>query len=124
MAGEIVLIIEDDAHIGGLVAQVLRDVGYAPAHVRDVSAANVWRDQGGRPDAIISDLMVPGSSGPHRLPAQLAAMFPSVPVTIMTGVPPRRRAALGVTHDRVLEKPFEIEALLAEVHGMLAARGG
>jgi DNA-binding response OmpR family regulator len=122
MAGEIVLIIEDDGHIGGLVAQVLRDAGFSPTHVRDVPAAGAWREQGKHPAAIITDLMVPGSSGPDRLPAELAAMFPDVPVAIMTGVPPRRRAALGVTHDRVIEKPFEIEALLAEVNGMLAAR--
>ena len=122
MPGEIVLIIEDDGHIGGLVAQVLREAGFAPAHVRDVAAASAWREQGSRPAAIISDLMVPGSSGPDRLPGELAAMFPDVPVAIMTGVPPRRRAALGVIHDRVIEKPFEIETLLAEVKGMLAAR--
>ena len=40
----------------------------------------------------------------------------------MTGVPPRRRAALGVTHDRVIEKPFELETLLDAVNAMLAAR--
>ena len=38
----------------------------------------------------------------------------------MTGVPPRRRAALGVTHDRVIEKPFELETLIDTVNGMLA----
>ena len=38
----------------------------------------------------------------------------------MTGVPPKRRAALGVTHDRVIEKPFELETLLASVAEMLA----
>jgi DNA-binding response OmpR family regulator len=123
MPAEIVLIIEDDGHIGGLVAQVLREAGFAPEHVRDVAAAKAFGEQGHRPAAIISDLMVPGSSGPDRLPAQLAAMFPGVPVAIMTGVPPRRRAALGVMHDRVIEKPFEIETLLEEVKSMLAARG-
>ena len=39
----------------------------------------------------------------------------------MTGVPPRRRAALGVTHERIIEKPFELEALIATVHSMIAA---
>jgi DNA-binding response OmpR family regulator len=120
MAGEIVLIIEDDGHIGGLVAQVLREAGYSPVHVRDVAATRVWREAGGAPAAIVTDLMVPGSMGPDRLTADLAADFPGVPIAIMTGVPPRRRAALGVTHDRVIEKPFEIETLLAEVSGMLA----
>ena len=122
MAGEIVLIIEDDAHIAGLVAQVLREAGYAPELMRDVGSALAWAAQGGKPGAIISDLMVTGSSGPDLLPAELAAAFPQVPLAIMTGVPRRRRAALGVTHDRVIEKPFEIEALLAEVGAMLATR--
>jgi hypothetical protein len=40
----------------------------------------------------------------------------------MTGVPPKRRAAMGVAHDRVLEKPFELEALLDAVATMLAPR--
>ena len=44
--------------------------------------------------------MVAGSAGPERLPAELAAIFPDTPLALMTGVPPKRRAALGVTHDR------------------------
>jgi hypothetical protein len=39
-------------------------------------------------------------------------------------VPPRRRAALGVTHSRIIEKPFEIEALLELVHSMLPTEPG
>jgi hypothetical protein len=46
-------------------------------------------------------------------------MFPDVPLTIMTGVPPKRRAALGLMHDRVIEKPFELEALLEAVRAMV-----
>jgi hypothetical protein len=37
----------------------------------------------------------------------------------MTGVPPKRRAHLGVTHGRILEKPFELENLLQAVSAML-----
>ena len=39
----------------------------------------------------------------------------------MTGVPRNRRAALGVTHARILEKPFELETLIDLVSAMLAA---
>jgi hypothetical protein len=49
-------------------------------------------------------------------------MFPSVPVTLMTGVPPKRRAAMGVTHDHIIEKPFELEALLAAIARMVDGR--
>ncbi len=123
MPGEVILIIEDDAHIGGLVAQVLREAGFAPEQVRDVGLARAWAGAGHAPAAVLSDLMVPGSSGPDKLPAELAALFPGVPIALMTGVPPRRRAAMGVTHERIVEKPFEIETLLDTITAMLAAHG-
>src|SRR5215468_8090265 len=115
MAAEVILVIEDDVHIGGLVAQVLREAGYRPELVRDVGAARAEAGRGTRPAALISDLMVAGSAGPSKLAAELAALFPGAPLTLMTGVPPKRRAALGVKHDRIIEKPFELEALLEAV---------
>jgi DNA-binding NtrC family response regulator len=121
MAAEVILVIEDDAHIGGLVVQVLREAGFAPALVNDVVAAREWGAQGNTPAAVVSDLTVAGSSGPAQLPSELAAIFRGAPLALMTGVPPRRRAALGVTHQRIIEKPFELEALIATVHSMLAA---
>ena len=120
MPREVILIIEDDAHIGGLVVQVLREAGFAPVLVRDVSAARTWQAKGNTPAAVISDLMVAGSPGPTQLPSELGGIFPSTPLALMTGVPPRRRAALGVTHARVIEKPFELETLIDTVNGMLA----
>jgi DNA-binding NtrC family response regulator len=122
MPGEVILIIEDDAHIGGLVAQVLREAGVAPEQVRDVGLARQWAVERSAPAAVLSDLMVPGSTGPDKLPAELSALFPGVPIALMTGVPPRRRAAMGVTHEPIVEKPFEIETLLETVSQMLAAR--
>jgi DNA-binding NtrC family response regulator len=121
MTAEVILVIEDDVHIGGLVVQVLREAGFAPALVRDVRAARDWAGQGNRPAAVLSDLMVAGSAGPAQLPAELGEIFAGAPLALMTGVPPRRRAALGVTHQRVVEKPFELEALIATVHSMIAA---
>jgi DNA-binding NtrC family response regulator len=122
MSAAVILIIEDDVHIGGLVAQVLREAGYSPALVRDVHAARAWSGDGNRAAAVLSDLMVGGSEGPARLPAELAAIFPDTPVALMTGVPRNRRAALGVTHARILEKPFELEMLVDTVSAMLAPR--
>ena len=123
MAAEVILVIEDDVHIGGLVVQVLREAGFAPALVRDVRGARDWSQQGNKPAAVLSDLMVAGSAGPAQLPAELGKIFDGAPLALMTGVPPRRRAALGVTHQRVVEKPFELEALIAVVHSMIATPG-
>ncbi|HET6283932.1 MAG TPA: response regulator [Polyangia bacterium] len=124
MPDEVILIIEDDLHIGGLVAQVLREAGYTPQLVRDVDAARAEAERGLAPSAVISDLMVAGSAGPEQLAAQLGALFPMAPVTLMTGVPSKRRAALGVTHDRIIEKPFELEALLESIVSMIKLRRG
>jgi DNA-binding NtrC family response regulator len=120
MPDKVILIIEDDLHIGGLVAQVLREAGYRPELVRDVHAARAAAERGLKPAGVLSDLMVSGSAGPALLAAQLGALFPTVPLTLMTGVPPKRRAALGVTHHRVIEKPFELEDLLDTVGAMTA----
>jgi DNA-binding NtrC family response regulator len=122
MPGEVILIIEDDQQIGGLVAAVLCEAGYCPQLVRDVDAARIEADRGLRPAAVVSDLMVAGSGGPQQLLNKLGAMFPAVPVTLMTGVPPKRRAAMGVTHDHIIEKPFELEALLESVTRMIQPR--
>ena len=122
MSAAVILIIEDDAHIGGLVAQVLREAGFQPELVRDVAAARAWAAEGRTAGAVLSDLLVAGSPGPDRLPGELAAIFPDTPVALMTGVPPRRRAAMGVVHDRIIEKPFELETLLDVVAAMLQAR--
>jgi DNA-binding NtrC family response regulator len=124
MTPAVILIIEDDVHIAGLVAEVLREAGHAPALVRDVRAARDWSGTGNRPAAVLSDLMVAGSAGPDRLPGELEAIFPGTPVALMTGVPRNRRAALGVTHARILEKPFELETLVDLVSAMLAPRAG
>jgi DNA-binding NtrC family response regulator len=122
MPGEVILIIEDDLQIGGLVAAVLGEAGYCVQLVRDVNAARAEATRGLRPAALVSDLMVAGSAGPHHLLKELEAMFPSVPVTLMTGVPPKRRAAMGVTHDHIIEKPFELESLLAAIARMVDGR--
>src|SRR3954466_2379540 len=124
MPDKVILIIEDDLHIGGLVAQVLREAGYRPELVRDVHTARAEAARGTRPAAVISDLMVAGSAGPAKLAAELGGLFPGTPLTLMTGVPPKRRAALGVKHDRIIEKPFELEALLTAAGAMLGPASG
>jgi DNA-binding response OmpR family regulator len=119
MSASVILIIEDDVHIGGLVGQVLREAGYKPEIVRDVGAARALAAGGLQPAAMLSDLMIAGSAGPEHLRREIQGLFPGVPLTLMTGVPPKRRALLGVEDDHILEKPFELEALLAAVRAML-----
>ena len=122
MAAKLILIIEDDLRIAALVAEVLREAGYAAQVVPDLASARTFAVEGGHPRAIISDLVVvTDANQPSLLVKALEGIFPGVPVALMTGVPPNRRAQLGVTHDRVLEKPFELGALLQTVTDMAGA---
>lgn len=121
MPSKLILIIEDDFRIAGLVAEVLGEAGYESRLVSDMAGARAFEREGGRPDGIISDLVVEGAGEPGQLPTEIDALFPSVPLTLMTGVPPNRRAQLGVTHQRVLEKPFELSGLLDAVAAMVGA---
>jgi len=118
MAAKLILIIEDDLRIAALVAEVLREAGYAAQVVPDLGSARTFAVERGHPRAIISDLVVADASEPALLIEALREIFPGVPLALMTGVPPNRRAQLGVTHDRVLEKPFELAALLQTVNDM------
>ena len=102
------------------MGQVLKEAGFAPEVVRDVGAARALAAKGLRPAAMLSDLMIAGSAGPEHLRGEIQGLFPGVPLTLMTGVPPKRRALLGVDDDKILEKPFELEALVAVVRAMVA----
>jgi DNA-binding NtrC family response regulator len=119
MPPKLILIIEDDFRIAGLVAEVLGEAGYGSRLVSDMGGARAFEQEGGRPDGIISDLVVEGGGEPARLPTEIDALFPGVPLTLMTGVPPNRRLQLGVIHHRVLEKPFELSGLLDAVAAMV-----
>jgi DNA-binding NtrC family response regulator len=119
MPAKLILVIEDDLRIAALVAEVLREAGYAAQVVPDLGNARTFAAEGGQPSAIISDLVVADAGPPASLAAAIEGIFPGVPLALMTGVPPNRRAQLGVTHDRVLEKPFELAALLQTVMEMV-----
>lgn len=119
MQKKVILIIEDDTAIGELVVQLLGEAGHEPVLVADLEAARRHRDQRGLPQAILSDLMVGGSRAPATIVEDLAQVFPRIPVALMTGVPAKRRENFGVTHDLIIEKPFDLEVLLETITAMV-----
>lgn len=119
MVPPLILIIEDDTQIGGLVCEVLREAGYRTHLLADANLARSADVARLSPDAVISDLVVEGVGPVSEVARQLNELFPGVPLTLMTGVPPNRRALLGVGDERIIEKPFELETLLRAVEAMV-----
>lgn len=63
----IILIIDDDVHIGNMVSEALIKAGYKPLRAYSGTEALLVLERG-KPDLILLDLMLPGLSGEEILP--------------------------------------------------------
>jgi DNA-binding response OmpR family regulator len=108
-----ILVIEDDAGIRETLSDFLKSEGFRVDLARD-GAEGLERLAARRPDLIIVDLFMPGMNGAQflrRLRADAASR--SLPVVLMTGS--RLVDETVAAADAVLQKPFELDDLLAAV---------
>jgi CheY-like chemotaxis protein len=118
---ETILVVEDDPGVRALVVRALQEGGYRvlPAAGGD-EAEFVARELEGPLDLLLSDVVMPGRTGPEVARA-IAAIRPGVRVLFVS----------GYTHDAIgrkgelpegtelLHKPFTPEVLLARVRAVL-----
>lgn len=122
--GDRILVVEDDADLGGLLCDLLRTEGYDAQCVDDGDQAiEVVSDD--PPDAIVLDVMLPGMSGfevCQRLKFRRETNL--IPILMLTALDDdkARGKGLRVGADRYLTKPFEPDALLREIRGTLDHR--
>ena len=114
--GRRVLIVEDEAGIAEVLADLLGDEGYETAVSVDGAALAAVVDA--PPALILLDVMMPGMDGPEvcrRLKADPRTA--RVPVVFLTALRPETLAArLGdCPHEGVLPKPFTLDSVLAVV---------
>jgi DNA-binding response OmpR family regulator len=118
-----VLVVEDDAGLGRLIAARLRSAGYHAQLVPDGMAA-IRAAQSSPPDLVILDLMLPAGGGLGVLKRlRMSVKTNTIPVLILTGSTDesKRQEALAEGADAYLLKPYEPEALLAEISRLLPA---
>jgi len=112
-----VLIVEDDADQGRLIADLLRDEGLEPRVVTNGRAGlAVLRDW--LPRVLLLDLLLPDMDGAAFRAAQLGmAARRDIPVILLSATPARNvRAQVEVLEAAAgFEKPFDIEELLDAV---------
>jgi PAS domain S-box-containing protein len=83
-AGETVLVVDDDALVRGAVAEMLRDLRYRVLEAGDADAA-LRTLEGAAVDAVLSDVMMPGSMDGAGFAHAARARFPTVPMVLATG---------------------------------------
>ena len=123
-----VVVAEDDAEMRRMLGETLREEGYDATEIQDgrtlrnfISVAGV---DSRRPaaDLLISDIRMPGCTGLEVLQA-LRGFDWALPVILITafGDEETHEEALRLGARKVFDKPFDLEALVAEVREVLPA---
>jgi CheY-like chemotaxis protein len=114
-----VLIIEDDADLREMMAQLLLLEGFRAETAANGRDALRYLEQGDRPDVILLDLMMPIMDGWEFRRRQVQDPdIAGVPVVVLSALDPARAADLGGT--AFLKKPLDFDRLLELVRRFCA----
>ena len=110
-----ILLVEDDAPLRAILAEVLREDGYAVEEAADGrSALAAMR---AAPDAVVLDLQLPNLDGPGFI--RELRDHPGrgrVPLLVVSGAAQAADAADRLGADALVRKPFDLDELLGAVH--------
>ena len=118
---ETILLAEDEPGVRHLVQRVLSGRGYRVLEARDVThAAEIAAAHDGRIHLLLSDIVMPGLSGPD-LAQRIVAKRPEIRVLYMSGFANRLNTDRGVLSAgvKILHKPFTPELLARTVREFL-----
>jgi two-component system response regulator MprA len=108
-----VVVIDDDPEIVASLSALLADHGYAVEGYTDPRLALDRLRAGPSPDLVLSDCLMPRLTGAELADALTAAGV-QTPLVFMTALADPE-FAVDTGRTRVLNKPFHIEDLLAEI---------
>jgi CheY-like chemotaxis protein len=119
--GETVLVIEDEANIRVLIAEILEQAGYRVIQADEGARGLRLLQSSARVDLLITDVGLPGGMNGRQVADAARVTRPDLKVLFITGY--AENAAVGNGHlERgmaVMTKPFEITALANKVRGMV-----
>lgn len=114
-----ILIVEDEQDISMMLQEYLADLGYETESVSDGQQA-VENVRSSPPDLIIMDLMLPrltGGEAAHMLRSEPETS--AIPILAISGVSDAEELADILAVDAVLIKPFDLNALKAQIDLLL-----
>jgi nitrogen-specific signal transduction histidine kinase/CheY-like chemotaxis protein len=121
--GETVLVVDDEATIRMLVAEILEDLGYTAIEAMDGAAGLRVLQSDARIDLLVTDVGLPGGMNGRQVADAGRALRPDLKVLFITGY--AETAVLSHGHldpgMQVLTKPFSMDALAGRIKAMIAS---
>jgi CheY-like chemotaxis protein len=113
--GERVMVVEDQGDLRTTIVAILQAGGYDVTSAADGADALDALTAGDGLDLVLSDVVMPGLTGPE-LAESVVAAYPGTPVVLMSGYVGGVLTSHGVLSEAlVLTKPFTSDTLLATV---------
>ena len=125
-ASETILLVEDETVVRQLVAEILETTGYTVLQAGDgPSALELLRRHAEPVDLLVTDVVMPGMSGPEVAKA-VTAMRPGMQVLYTSGYTDSAIGHHGVLEPGIafLQKPFSADDLTTKVRGLLDEPAG
>jgi len=119
--GETVLVVEDEAGVRRLIAQILRIRGYQVVEASNAEEAlRIFAGRGTEIDLVLTDMVMPGKSG-RELGDIVHELRPETPVMFMSGYTDDVLLRSGALRPGMsfLQKPLRAEVLAAKVREAL-----
>ncbi|WP_217991093.1 PAS domain S-box protein [Novosphingobium sp. Chol11] len=118
--GEVVLVVEDESVVRGLILEELHELGYAALEAVDGTSGLEMLRSKRRIDLLITDIGLPGLNG-RQLADAARELRPSLKVLFMTGYAENAALASGFLEPgmEMITKPFAMEALATRIRSML-----
>lgn len=121
---ELVLLVEDEAAVRSVTERILVRLGYRVLAAADAGhARRLLADCTTPPDLLLTDVMMPGMTGPE-LAAVVLAEHPDLQVLFISGYPGGELRQLGMQGEDApfLQKPFTPHELAVNVRSVLDER--
>jgi CheY-like chemotaxis protein len=118
---ETILLVEDEAAVRALIAELLRGAGYTVLEANEANAAiEIAERHRNSIHLVLTDVIMPGLSGGDLI-VHLRTLQPNLAILFMSGYASDLIGRAGVAEPErfLLHKPFTRKSLLTKVRAML-----
>jgi PAS domain S-box-containing protein len=119
-AGEVVVVIDDEPVVRGLIVEVLAGLGYQALEAEDGPSGLALLDSVARVDLLVTDIGLPGLNG-RQVADAARVRLPDLKVLFMTGYAENAAVANGFLEPgmSMITKPFAMESLATRIRTII-----